>query len=125
MNYLGETKLGNFREKTKPPKGREYREDPKHLKFIRSLPCAVCSGAPPCDPHHLLSAPGMRGVGMKAPDWWTVPLCRECHDRLHRECASKTEEGWLLSQGVAPHILARRLWNNSGDRELAEWALKP
>lgn len=120
--YLGEKTLGNFREKTKRPKSRAYRQDPEHLEFIRSLPSCL-SGEYGCDPHHLLSAPG-RGVGLKAPDWWTVPLARMEHDRLHRECGSKTEEEWFVAQGVMPHILARTLWHLSGDHEACEfWVL--
>ncbi len=113
--------MGNFREQTKRPKAREYRSDPKHLEFIRSLPSPL-SGQYGCVAHHLLSAPGTRGVGMKAPDWWTIPLTPEEHDKLHRECASKTEEEWFIERGVRPHILARVLWNCGYDKEVGEWA---
>lgn len=119
--YLGEKQFSNFRKREKPVKQRAYKKDPEHLEWIRTLPCCIC-GQLGCDPHHLLSAPG-RGIAMKAPDWWVVPLTRDCHDRLHRECASKTEEDWFIRQGVQPHVLARILWHNSGDNEVAHWVL--
>lgn len=53
----------------------------KYLDFIRSKPCLVCGKPGPSDPHH--ENLGFCGVGMKAPDTHTVPLCRECHQRRH------------------------------------------
>jgi hypothetical protein len=118
---LGDKQFGNFRVRTKPRKSREYRSDREHLSWLRTLPCCI-SGAYGVVVHHLLSAPG-RGVAMKAPDWWTLPMTQEWHDTLHRQCASKTEEEWFIRHGVQPHVLARILWNNSMDNEVAEFAL--
>jgi hypothetical protein len=112
--------MGNFRKTTKKFKSRAYREDPKHLEFVRSLPSCL-SGQRGCVAHHLLSIPGSRGTSLKAEDWWTLPLTWEEHKRLHRECTSANEEVWFVSQGVAPHILARTLWHNSGDHEVCEY----
>jgi len=45
--------------------------------YIRKLPCCVCGTIAPSDPHHVKS----RGAGGKARD--LVPLCWNCHLRLH------------------------------------------
>lgn len=52
-------------------------ENPRYLAFVRSHPCLICSGH--ADPHHII--PG--GMGTKAPDYHTVPLCRTHHNELH------------------------------------------
>lgn len=57
---------------------------PKYLKWVKTLPCALCGG-PGGDAHHLVGVGHMGGMGMKAPDLMTSPLCRECHGRVHRE----------------------------------------
>lgn len=63
----------------------------RYLDFIRCLPCAVCDpsgvlhpwdyqdGVRRSEPDHLPSC-GLRGIGMKSPDFFTVPLCRACHE---------------------------------------------
>lgn len=76
-----------------------------------------------CVAHHLLSVSG-RGLSMKADDMWALPLTPEEHDRLHRECASKTEEEWFVDQGVLPHVLARTLWHLSGHLEEADLVVR-
>lgn len=60
------------------------RRDPAWLKFIRSLPCCMCLAPPPSEAHHSLAH--KPGLGMKASDHDTLPLCsgpRGCHAGLH------------------------------------------
>ena len=58
-----------------------------YLKFISEMPCSNCSiidGT--IVPHHLkhrYSPYSGGGMGRKASDIFTMPLCFECHDRLH------------------------------------------
>ena len=55
-----------------------------HLEAIRQLPCCVYSTPGPSDPHHLMRTDlGSRGIGMRAPDKWAIPLGRKAHDELH------------------------------------------
>ena len=59
----------------------------KHLTYVKSLGCCVCN--PDCfgsvQVHHLLKPPNkVRGMGLKASDKFTVPLCAFHHDELHR-----------------------------------------
>jgi hypothetical protein len=55
----------------------------KYLKWVKTLDCAFCR-APADDAHHIIGA-GMGGMGMKAPDWAVMPLCRGCHTRMHHD----------------------------------------
>jgi hypothetical protein len=53
--------------------------DPKYLEHVRGRPCCICGALPPNDAHHF----GPRGMGQKADDRRTVPLCRIHHDEWH------------------------------------------
>ena len=61
------------------PKPSKPARSGTYLEFIRPLPCCGCHRPGPSDPHHW----GKRGIGQKASDFSTVPLCRECHDQFH------------------------------------------
>ena len=95
---------------------REPREgnSPAHLACIRKLPCCLC-GAQPADPHHLMQT-GERGMGMRSPDRYAIPLCRHHHDALHSN-GSKNEETFLAEQGIDGRALAAALWRLTGDIE--------
>jgi ERF superfamily len=86
------------------PKARRIR-DKAHLRFVAKQPCVVC-GRLPSDPHHLRFAQS-RGLGLKASDEFTVPLCRVHHRELHR--AGKEVE-WWSKLGIEPINVARELW---------------
>lgn len=58
-------------------------EDRKYLDWVKTLPCCGCD-APADDPHHLHGR-GFKGMATKTPDYFTIPLCRTCHDNLHRD----------------------------------------
>lgn len=58
------------------------KPDPKHLAYVRSLPCCCCYAPPPSEAHHVRIG-HQGGTSMRPPDSCAVPLCRECHDRLH------------------------------------------
>ena len=58
-----------------------------YTRWVATLPCANCSiHDETIVAHHLKHrhAPyGGAGMGMKADDWLTMPLCHSCHDRAH------------------------------------------
>jgi len=68
-------------------------EDPKYLKFIRSLPCAIC-GACLVEAAHV----GVRGFGIRCSDRETIPLCPG-HHRTRRD---------------AHHVLGKQFWEYHG-----------
>lgn len=64
------------------PKLQRWTND-KYLQWVKSQPCCVC-GATAGDAHHLI---GYRqgGMGTKAHDLFTIPLCRVHHSELHKD----------------------------------------
>ncbi|MFW7203693.1 DUF968 domain-containing protein [Serratia sp. BNK-17] len=71
-----------------PPKSflklpkRERWESKAYLRWVKSRPCVIC-GIQADDAHHIIGH-GQGGMGTKAHDLFTIPLCREEHDALHR-----------------------------------------
>jgi hypothetical protein len=72
----------------------------KYLAFVRSLPCCVC-GTTPCDPHHVIGLGWqLSGTGLTAPDSFAMPLCRACHDQVHRDPFMQAEQPRWLRQTI-------------------------
>lgn len=65
-----------------------------YLAFVRKLPCSCCGRTPAGDAHHVIGVGNFSGVGLKAPDSLTMPLCRTCHERVHA-----TPELWQKQWG--------------------------
>lgn len=62
-------------------KQKAWRSE-KHKARIRKMPCVACRSI--CDhAHHIRGVGHMGGMGLKAPDSATMPLCTRCHDALH------------------------------------------
>ena len=70
------------------------RKNAEYLEWIRSLKCAGCGLPGPSEAHHLKGDLHMSGAGMKAPDYLAMPLCRDCHRRLH----DNPPENWVAAQ---------------------------
>jgi hypothetical protein len=83
-----------------------------HLIFVAVQPCLVCQRSP-CDAHHLKFAEP-RTLGRKVSDEFTVPLCREHHQELHRH---GNEAAWWANLGIAPLETAKELWSATLRRE--------
>lgn len=66
----------------KRPKRRRWVNE-KYTRWVKTQPCACC-GKPADDPHHLIGH-GQGGMGTKAHDIFTLPLCREHHNELHAD----------------------------------------
>ncbi|KQD09406.1 DUF968 domain-containing protein [Acinetobacter baumannii] len=52
--------------------------DSKRLAAIRKLPCVMC-GRTPVDAAHSNQSAHNKGLGIKASDEFTIPLCRNHH----------------------------------------------
>lgn len=50
-----------------------------YMGLVASLPCACC-GAEPVEVHHIRAGQGM---GQRAADTLTIPLCPDCHRGRH------------------------------------------
>jgi hypothetical protein len=86
--------------------------DKAHLAFVAAQPCLVCRRAP-CDAHHLKIAQP-RSLGRKVSDEFTVPLCRDHHQQLHRR---GNEAAWWSNLEIAPLEAAKELWSTAPRRE--------
>ncbi|MFP1495587.1 DUF968 domain-containing protein [Escherichia coli] len=64
------------------PKRRRWVNE-KYTRSVKTQPCACCR-TPADDPHHLIGH-GQGGMGTKAHDIFTLPLCREHHNELHAD----------------------------------------
>ena len=68
--------------------------DRKRLAAIRKLPCVVC-GRSPVDAAHSNQSAHNKGLGIKASDEFTIPLCRQHHieyDQLQKMNRSESVE---------------------------------
>ena len=66
----------------------------KRLAAIRKLPCVVC-GRSPVDAAHSNQSAHNKGLGIKASDEFTIPLCRNHHveyDQLQKMNRSESVE---------------------------------
>ncbi|EFE8088378.1 DUF968 domain-containing protein [Escherichia coli] len=66
----------------KRPKRRRWVNE-KYTRWVKTQPCSCC-GKPADDPHHLIGH-AQGGMGTKAHDIFTLPLCREHHNELHAD----------------------------------------
>jgi hypothetical protein len=60
----------------------------------------------PCDAHHLKFAQS-RSLGRKVSDEFTVPLCRNHHNQLHRH---GNERAWWANMQIDAIKAAKELW---------------
>lgn len=98
---------------------RQHNE--QHLAFIRGLPCVVCKNNIETEAAHIKTAVpkvGKRdlGVGEKADDSWTVPLCGTHHRAQH----VKGERIFWADCGIDPILTALALYRVSGDHAAGE-----
>ena len=57
-----------------------------YLEWVATLPCSECKATDGTEvAHHLKGryAPLSGGMGYKADDWLTMPLCFKCHTQIH------------------------------------------
>ena len=83
-------------------KPTRYRNK-NYLEWVAGLKCCVC-GSHGGDAHHIKGIGHLSGAGLKAPDTFTMPMCRGCHTLFHSGQIDKTEQ-W---EGVA-RTLARSI----------------
>jgi hypothetical protein len=105
-NCPSEAAASNQMVQPRPKEGRVRSK--AHLRFVAAQPCLVCQRLP-SDPHHLKFAQP-RALGRKVSDEFTVPLCREHHQALHRQ---GNEIAWWANLKLVPIDVAKSLWEAS------------
>ncbi|MEG2040351.1 MAG: DUF968 domain-containing protein, partial [Hafnia sp.] len=58
----------------------------KYTRWVKTQKCCGCNN-PADDPHHVINH-GLGGMGTKTHDLFVLPLCRRCHDKLHKDVAT-------------------------------------
>ncbi|AZO29296.1 DUF968 domain-containing protein [Mesorhizobium sp. M1B.F.Ca.ET.045.04.1.1] len=109
-----------------PAKGqkRPRKEDGAHLKWIRTLPCAI-TGRRPVEAAHVryedpAYAKRETGKAEKPDDRWSLPLSPE----KHREQHSMAERAFWAKHGIDPLRVALALYNVTGDDEQGELIIR-
>lgn len=72
----------------KPDKRSARWRSPAHCNFVRSHACAVCARQSAIEVAHIRIGTGA-GMGQKPHDWFTVSLCKPCH-QLQHSCGERT-----------------------------------
>jgi len=88
------------------PKRKPYR-NAEYLDYVRSHRCSACTAPPPSEAHHFMQGSG--GMGVKADDTYTVPLCRTCHNDWHTQAFFACFDDRLTGEG----------WRSTDDRAFA------
>jgi len=73
-----------------------------HLSRVAELPCAVCN-TQPVQVHHART-PELSAGGKRASDWYTIPLCLDCHARFHAD-----KKMWEMAHGKQVDHIAQTL----------------
>jgi len=92
---------------------------PRHIAWIKTLPCIRC-GRTPCDAAHVRIGSTGGGTGLKPPDRFTVPLYSSNPAIGYQGCHSEQHEGevtFWAELGVDPVDIALRLWSVTGNDE--------
>ena len=97
-------------------KARRDGNDTSYLEKLRKLPCVICGSPAPNTVHHLKSTK-LRGVAMRSPDKFGLPLCmfgfsnggEDCHGQVER-VGSKNELRWFERRGIDAIELCYALW---------------
>jgi hypothetical protein len=108
LAVLGASTLDVADEWVTPLRKTVRKRNKTHLAFIAAQPCLVCQRTP-CDAHHLKFAQP-RTLGRKVSDEFTVPLCRDHHQELHR---NGNEIAWWANVQIAPIEAAKDLWDTT------------
>lgn len=82
-----------------------------YLVYLSGLTCPC--GAQACEAHHLIAAGFGGGMGTKNSDLMAMPICRNCHEEIHRDVKAWEElfgSQWMwicmsLHQGISEGIL--------------------
>lgn len=100
----------------------------KHIDWVRIRNCCACGahtvhGVNDAAHVNYLGAKygKPRGMSERVDDFWTVPLCRDCHTAQSAKGQSgHYEEAWWKNVGVDPEPICLRLARNSPDPAVRE-----
>ena len=99
--------------------------NPKHLAWIRTLPCLVSGTYRRIEAAHVrygspVHGKPATGMGTKPDDRWTVPLAAEIHREGPEAQHAANEREWWEARGIDPLDVALRLHAVTGDTAAGE-----
>lgn len=68
--------------------------DSEYLNYIRERPCLICGIQHRSDAHHIRDT-RTAGTAIKSPDWYTIPLCHQCHMLVAHGTGFKEATKWI------------------------------
>jgi hypothetical protein len=83
------------------PKQTAWRSK-KYTDWIKLQPCYWCGKQ--AEPHHLKGIGSMAGASQKAPDWAIVPLCHECHMKMHGDSSLWPEQWEMICRTIGKAV---------------------
>lgn len=106
---------------TSNPKHKRFRSR-VHLTHVATHACCVPGcGAWPVEVHHRLMGPEPKGRGIKASDYWTVPLCHAHHVGQDSPHHHGNEEEWAKAHVINLIAIACRMqWSSPVRLEIVE-----
>ena len=82
---------------------------PKLLKAAKDRPCVLCYSTGTTVAAHSNSLAHGRGIGHKAPDYYSAYVCQGCHDKIDGRAGGLSKEQ------------KRELWLSAYIRTVAIW----
>lgn len=68
--------------------------DADYLNYQRTCPCIICGIQHRSEAHHVRDT-RTAGTGIKSPDWYSLPLCHNCHMTVAHGTGFKEALKWL------------------------------
>lgn len=72
LNHITHEEIKTVQAMNFPERDNDY------LNYIREQPCIICGKQHRSDAHHIRDT-RTAGEAIKSPDWYTIPLCHDCH----------------------------------------------
>ena len=90
---------------------------PKHIAFVKTLPCISCGAPGPNEAAHVRMSVAEHGkyntMSRKPDDKFVVPLCHKCH--IGDQHTKYAEPEFWARLGIDPIDACLRLWAITGD----------
>lgn len=85
--------------------------DPEYLNHVRDLPCIICGIQHRSDCHHIRDT-RTAGMAIKSPDWYSLPLCHDCHLSIAHGTGFKESIQWIKMDLIDFCRLCYLRWKN-------------
>lgn len=88
INHITIDELAASKNQVLPERDNEY------LNYVREQPCIICGIQHRSDAHHIRDT-RTAGMAVKSPDWYTMPICHNCHMLVAHGTGFKESIKWI------------------------------